>query len=125
MESKPLIDMNLQYRGQTAIKAGMVPRAQNGPVSFREAAKEFEGYFISYLLKVMRETVPKGLFENKAGQMFYSFYDQEIGRLSAEAGGLGLARGLEQLMGQDHSAQVAETSLKSGSDSADTRPDRP
>lgn len=103
----------------------MVPRAHHGPVSFREAAKEFEGYFISYLLKVMRETVPKGLFENKAGQMFYSFYDQEIGRLSAEAGGLGLARGLEQLMGQERLTQAAEMPLKSEPGSTDTRPDRP
>ena len=58
----------------------------------KEAAHEFEAYFISNLLKVMRETVPKGALENKGGAYFYSFYDQEIGRLAAEAGGLGLAR---------------------------------
>jgi flagellar protein FlgJ len=69
------------------------------PSQLREAAQEFETYFLSYLFKTMRETVPSGLFENKAGQMFYSFYDQELARRAAEAGGIGLAamieRGLE------------------------------
>jgi peptidoglycan hydrolase FlgJ len=60
------------------------------------AAHEFEAYFISNLLKVMRETVPKGALENKGGAYFYSFYDQEIGRLASQAGGLGLARIIEE-----------------------------
>lgn len=60
--------------------------------NLKDAAHEFEAYFISHLLKVMRETVPKGALENKGGAYFYSFYDQEIGRLASEAGGLGLAR---------------------------------
>ena len=58
----------------------------------KDAAHEFEAYFISNLLKEMRETVPKGALENKGGAYFYSFYDQEIGRLASEAGGIGLAR---------------------------------
>ena len=61
-------------------------------VDLKDAAHEFEAYFISNLLKVMRETVPKGALENKGGAYFYSFYDQEIGRLASEAGGIGLAR---------------------------------
>ena len=63
-----------------------------GLSSLDKAANEFESYFISNLLKVMRETVPKGALDNKDGAYFYSFYDQEIGRLAAESGGLGLAR---------------------------------
>jgi len=67
----------------------------------RRAAKEFDGYFISYLLKVMRETVPKGFLENKGGEHFYYFYDQEIGRLAAERGGLGFGKMvLEQYLAQ-------------------------
>jgi len=76
----------------------------------RKAAREFEGYFIAYLMKEMRATVPKGLIENKAGDQFYSFYDQEIGRLAAEAGGIGLARMLEielsRQQGSGNSPQV-------------------
>jgi flagellar protein FlgJ len=68
-------------------------QSQQGQLAaLKDAAHEFEAYFISNLLKVMRETVPKGALENKGGAYFYSFYDQEIGRLSAQAGGLGLAK---------------------------------
>jgi len=56
-----------------------------------EAGRQFEAYFISYLLKVMRETVPQdGLLPNKQGAHFHTFYDQEIGRRAAESGGIGL-----------------------------------
>ena len=56
------------------------------------ASQEFESYFLSYLLKVMRETVPKGaLTANPMGEMFYSFYDEEIGKRAAQAGGIGLS----------------------------------
>lgn len=65
---------------------------QGGLSAVKDAAHEFESYFISNLLKVMRETVPKGALDNKGGAYFYSFYDQEIGRLAAESGGLGLAK---------------------------------
>ena len=66
--------------------------------SLKDAAHEFEAYFISHMLKVMRETVPKGMLENKGGDYFYSFYDQEIGRLASEAGGLGLAKMIHEYM---------------------------
>ncbi len=57
-----------------------------------KAGQEFESYFVSYMLKVMRETVPQGeLTANKMGEMFYSFYDQEIGKRAAESGGIGLS----------------------------------
>jgi peptidoglycan hydrolase FlgJ len=64
----------------------------------KDAAHEFEAYFISHLLKVMRETVPKGALENKGGAYFYSFYDQEIGRLASEAGGIGIAKMIHEYM---------------------------
>jgi peptidoglycan hydrolase FlgJ len=82
-----------------------------------KAVKEFEGYFIAYLMKEMRNTVHTGLVPNKEGQQFYSLYDQEIGRLAAQSGGLGLARMLEQALargpspspsaGNSESAQVS------------------
>ncbi len=56
------------------------------------ASQEFESYFLSYLMKVMRETVPKGeLTANKMGEVFQSFYDQEIGKRATQAGGIGLS----------------------------------
>lgn len=74
---------------------GSTTRSPASAENIREAAREFEAFFISYLFKVMRETVPNGLLENKAGQMFYSFYDQELGRLAAQAGGIGLGAMVE------------------------------
>lgn len=65
-----------------------------------EAGKQFESYFVSYLLKVMRETVPEGAIANKQGTYFYSFYDEEIGRRAAESGGLGITQ-----MVQEHAEQ--------------------
>ena len=64
-------------------------------VSVKEAAEQFEAYFLGYLMGVMRETVPDGPFDSKAAKAFYSFYDAEIGRLASKAGGIGLAASLE------------------------------
>ncbi|HJR76546.1 MAG TPA: rod-binding protein [Nitrospiraceae bacterium] len=64
--------------------------------SVREAAQQFETYFLSYLLKTMRETVPTGFLDRKGEQVWYSFYDQEIARLATEAGGIGLSRFIEE-----------------------------
>jgi peptidoglycan hydrolase FlgJ len=73
-------------------------QGKSDPAEMRKAVKEFEGYFIAYLLKEMRNTVHPGLVQNKEGQQFYSLYDQEIGRLAAQSGGLGLGRMLEQAL---------------------------
>lgn len=60
-----------------------------------EAGRQFEAFFISYLMKVMRETVPKGAIPNKQGGYFESFYDQEIGTRAAASGGIGITRMVE------------------------------
>jgi peptidoglycan hydrolase FlgJ len=76
--------------------SGKVPSNPEGlgPAEARrqltEAGQQFEAYFISYLLKVMRETVPQGVIANKSGAYFHSFYDQEIGLRATESGGIGI-----------------------------------
>lgn len=82
---------------------------QNDPAQVHRAAKEFEGYFISYLLKEMRNTVHPGFVQNKDGQQFYAFYDQEIGRLAAESGGLGLAGMLQLSLDRARAASDQES----------------
>lgn len=57
-----------------------------------DAGQQFEAFFISYLLKIMRETVPQGTIANKQGAYFHSFYDQEIGIRAAESGGIGITQ---------------------------------
>lgn len=63
--------------------------------TLHQAAQEFESYFISYLMKSMRDTIPQGFLDRKGEQVWYSFYDQEIGRLATEAGGIGLTAFIE------------------------------
>lgn len=65
------------------------------PEEMRKAAKQYEAFFISYLLKVMRETVHETGMTGKDAQYFYSFYDQEISNRAAEAGGIGIAKMVE------------------------------
>jgi len=89
-------------KAQSAENAARILSSQvqgkSDAAEMRKAVREFEGYFIAYLLKEMRNTVHPGLVQNKEGQQFYSFYDQEIGRLAAQSGGLGLSRMLEQAL---------------------------
>jgi murein DD-endopeptidase MepM/ murein hydrolase activator NlpD len=59
----------------------------------KKAAQEFEGLFISYLLKVMRETIEEsGLTEGGLGKGIYTdLFDQEISRDIGRRGALGIS----------------------------------
>ncbi|GJL49400.1 MAG: hypothetical protein NPIRA01_06270 [Nitrospirales bacterium] len=62
------------------------------PEDVRQAAQEYESYFLAYLMKAMRETVPKeSLTANPMGETYHSFYDEEIAKRAAQSGGIGLA----------------------------------
>ncbi len=79
-----------------------------------QAGQQFEAYFISYLLKVMRETVPDGALTNKQGAYFYSFYDEEIGKRAAESGGIGIAKMVKEYAQQYFASSPLEHSSSSG-----------
>ncbi|MDF0652015.1 MAG: rod-binding protein [Nitrospira sp.] len=79
-----------------------------------QAGRQFEAYFISYLLKVMRETVPEGTFTNKQGAYFYSFYDEEIGKRAAESGGIGIAKMVQEYTQQHFASPPLKQSSSSG-----------
>jgi peptidoglycan hydrolase FlgJ len=104
--------------GLSQIPQGYAQGRQEHVANLKDAAHEFEAYFISNLLKEMRATVPKGALENKGGAYFYSFYDQEIGRLASEAGGLGLARMIREY------TEKNAVSLKFSEPTADTEGDK-
>ena len=104
--------------GLSQVPQGYAQGRQEHVVDLKDAAHEFEAYFISNLLKEMRATVPKGALENKGGAYFYSFYDQEIGRLAAEAGGIGLARMIREY------TEKNATPLKFSEPTADTEGDK-
>ena len=76
-----------------------------------QAGQQFEAYFISYLLKVMRETVPEGALANKQGAYFYSFYDEEIGKRAAESGGIGIAKMVQEYAQQYFVSSPVDTQV--------------
>ena len=109
MASSSIGDMAEAKLGLLPVPQVRAPSWQGQMAGLKDAAHEFEAYFISHLLKVMRETVPKGALENKGGAYFYSFYDQEIGRLASEAGGIGLAKMIhEYTESHAHSLKFSE-----------------
>ena len=61
---------------------------------YEKAAKEFESYFVAYLLKKMRDTVPKsGLMDPGAGgEIYTSLMDEKVAEGIAGSGGLGLSQ---------------------------------
>ena len=104
--------------GLSQVPQGFAEGRQAHLADLKDAAHEFEAYFISNLLKEMRATVPKGALESKGGAYFYSFYDQEIGRLASEAGGIGFAKMIHEY------TEKNATPLKFSEPTADTVGDK-
>lgn len=59
----------------------------------REAAEGMEAMFLDYMMKVMRETVPKNEFslENQATGIYRGMLDSEIAQRAAKNNSIGLA----------------------------------
>ena len=75
-----------------------------------KAAMEFEGHFISYLMKEMLKSSPGGLFgDNFQGEIYQGLFLQELGKQLGRANQLGLAEMIyEQLEGRAGSEAQAE-----------------
>jgi flagellar protein FlgJ len=58
-----------------------------------EAAEGMEGMFLDYMMKVMRESVPKNEMdlESPASNVYRSMLDSEYAKQAAHHGGIGLA----------------------------------
>ena len=104
-KSRALLSSPLYMDPGTLLPSGLLRNSHNPLIvqdvmkerqKLIEAGKQFESYFVSHLLKVMRETVPQGAIANKQGAYFHSFYDEEIGRRAAESGGIGIARMVQE-----------------------------
>ena len=66
---------------------------------FKKAATEFESFLLYYMLKTMRQAVPKGgLLDTKVEDTYMGFLDQEVANQAAKQGGFGLAKTLERQM---------------------------
>lgn len=78
---------------ETQVRLAGSNQGPRDPTRLRAAASEFESLFVSYLLKVMRETIEEsGLFEGSLGKDVYTeLFDQEVARLMAHRGSLGIS----------------------------------
>jgi hypothetical protein len=64
--------------------------------AFKKAAIEFESFFLFYMMKTMRQAIPKSdLIRSNATDTYKGMFDQEVSNLAAQRGGLGLAKALE------------------------------
>lgn len=78
---------------------------------FKKAATEFESFFLYYMLKTMRQAVPKsGLLDSRHQDTYLSLMDQEVANQAARRGGLGLAKALEKQYFQDGQAKPSSLS---------------
>ena len=79
-----------------------VARVRQPPTSaeraaMKKAATEFESFFLYYMLKTMRQAVPKGgLLDSKVGETSLGMLDQEVANQAAKQGGFGLAKSIER-----------------------------
>ena len=64
----------------------------------KKACEDFESIFISKILKVMRQSIPKtGLLDGGSQQdMYLSIFDEELSKSMAKRGGMGLGKILYQ-----------------------------
>jgi murein DD-endopeptidase MepM/ murein hydrolase activator NlpD len=77
---------------QNQLRAAARAPGESQKTDVKKAAQEFESLFVSYLLKVMRETVEEsGLMEGGLGKDIYSdLFDQEVARGIAQQSVLGI-----------------------------------
>ena len=65
--------------------------------AFKKAATEFESFFLYYMLKTMRQAIPKGgVLDSKVGETYLGMLDQEVANQAAKQGGFGLAKSIER-----------------------------
>lgn len=101
LSSTPPLRSNMTMdRGDNALSApispskrmAMVDRTKVDP-QIREAAEGMEGMFLDYLMKTMRQTVPKNEMdlESPATEIYRSMLDSETAQKAVRTGGVGLA----------------------------------
>jgi len=88
------IDLTSKLNKMEGIKeAPDAASEKNDTKDIKEACAEFESLFISFMLKTMRDTIPKsGLLNGgMAEDVYTSMLDQELAKKMAERGGIGLS----------------------------------
>ena len=90
----------------------------------QKAAKQFEGLFLNYMLKTMRETVPKsGLFhQGLADDIYTSMFDSYLSEKASASQSLGLAAMISKQLSGRLTMKPSDVELKDTLHSLDRPP---
>jgi Rod binding domain-containing protein len=109
----PLIQpMDLSSTPTSPGKGSGVKKIDEGKL--KKACEDFESIFISKMLKVMRQSIPKsGLLDGGNQQDTYlSLFDEEVSKSMAKRGGIGLGKILYQnIMNQGKNRDLGPAEL--------------
>lgn len=74
----------------------------------RKVSRDFESLFLAYLMKTMKDAVPKNDFlgQSEGEKIFSEMKDDELAKNMASAGGIGLGKLLEEQLTQSLRAAV-------------------
>ncbi len=81
-----------------------VNNKKNNDKALKKACKDFESFFINYMLKEMRKTVPKYdiIPETNAKKIFDSMFYEKISDRLADKGGIGIANMIYENVKQEN-----------------------
>ena len=94
----------LDFNGLGQLRA-QAERDERGAI--KQAAQQFEAYFLQEVLKSMRATVENGgLVDSSAMNTYQDMMDKEVAQSMAKGQGIGLANMLVAQFDQKHSTQA-------------------
>jgi murein DD-endopeptidase MepM/ murein hydrolase activator NlpD len=99
---------------RSRISAAEAATGQVRDAALKKAANEFEALFVSYLLKVMRETIEEsGLTDGGFGKTIYTeLFDEQMSRTVAQQGPLGLSALILKGLGARETATSDDNGVK-------------
>lgn len=110
------IDLNAQNIMEQTKSAEFAPKQKKDDLQkIKKACREFESVFTYYLLKTMRETVPKNSYLGvSSGKDTYNMLmDQKVAEeLSKHGDGLGLQKVLFEQLTKNYSKEVSQGGKK-------------
>ncbi len=96
----------MEINNSHTVGFGIGEQKPQKPDEMEKATREFEAFFLSYMLKTMRESVPKdGLLSGRKGEEIYtSMLDDALSKEMSERGGIGIGELMLKQLGKDHNA---------------------
>jgi peptidoglycan hydrolase FlgJ len=85
--------MNIQSL-QNNVPLSKAPSAKQDEAKLKQACRDFEAIFISYMLKKMRQTVSESklVFGGRGEEIFRDMQDEEMSKDMSKSDGIGLSK---------------------------------